>query len=1823
MSYQTASDRVEALRNIRGGRLTKWKGVVVGCAPTMGAVALAISTLGFAGAANAANECGVAGATVICDAADAGHPNYPTGITYSNVAGAMTLTLNDAAIVVGNPGVSVSGSVANTGAITVNGTSFGTITTTGTSARGISAQTAGLGAALAQMDGGTVTTGGASAYGLYSNITNTSSSATATALLTSGDVITQGGSGSGLYARNLGLGDVRAQMDGGTVTTGGVSARGLYSVISNAASTATASALLTAGDVVTVGDSGIGIYALTSGLGDTLAQMDGGTITTAGVTANGIYSVISNAASTATATVLMKEGLIRVTGSESRGIAASGSGAAVARMDGGQIIGAADTVRAIKASSDDTSGTVAVTALLTAGDVQLSGANLVGIYGETLGNGDALAQIDGGKVTLNTTSGYGYGLLAANGVASNTGDVKVLMTGGEVETSGGTAALLANQVGLGDALAQMDGGTVKTAGSSAIGLSSKITNASSTAASTSTMTSGTVTTSGHGVHSLTSGTGLATATVAGDAVVNAGGVGADGIRTTISQAAATYAVAVDGTASVTGGFGTGAGIHTVSVAGSTGTVTVGVNAVVDGSRGAAGIVDDAGNTTMAINGKLLGGISAGAGDDVANLNAGSTITGSVAMGDGSDVVRIASGADVSGLTLLDGGDDLTAADGFIDVLSVDGLSGAVDGSIIRNWEEINVANSNVQVANLVAGAVSVTDSTVVATNLTADKVSLTNSTTTIGGTSVVATVNTCGGSTTLTGSTATTDVKGCASADTIVISGDAVIANAIEGAGGDDTIVVATTGTVGSVVSGAGDDSLTWSAGTVGSIAMGDGSDVVSIASGADVSGLTLLDGGDDLAAADGFIDVLSVDGLTGPVDGSIITNWEEINVANSDVQVTDLVANDINVSDSTVVATNLTAAIVTVTGAGADTTIDGASSVTAMNTCGATTLGGTSTIGSVTGCVDPETITVTDAATVTGVLDSAGGDDTIVVATTGTVGSVVSGAGDDSLTWSAGTVGSIAMGDGSDVVSIASGADISGLTLLDGGDDLTAGDGFIDVLSVDGLSGAVDGSIITNWEEINVANSDVQVTDLVAGAVSVTDSTVVATNLTADEVTLANSTTTLDGTSVVATVNTCGGVTTLTGSTAATDVLGCASDDTIVIDGDAVVANAIEGAGGSDSVSVLGNASAAIINVAGDGSDASAATDNNNSVLVNTTGTVGTVIGGDQADAITLTAGTVGTVVAGGGADTIIANGADVTTSIDAGDGDDTVTWSAGTVAAIATGLGSDELTVSASEYDGSQVLDGGDDLTTADGMVDTLTFKNLTVAATGANVTNWENVVIDGGTVSFSDNALTTGSDAGTGLSIVNGGALDAGDAFALTGNLTVNAGSTFDGTGAGAGVYSISGNLANNGLVTTKDGVVGDTITVAGNYSGTGVLSVDINTATDTIDTLVIAGDVTGGPTTVVVNNLSPLGASGNALTVIAVGGTSAAGDFVLDGGSLTAGAFDYNLAHQGSNFVLASAVNSTGAVYQAVPMVMNGFFNNLPTLEQRVGQRQWAGTNVARGELQPSTGGWLRQRGDGLKASTTTGIATKSNSWGLQAGIDYDVEAGGDGLWVLGVTGQYGKLGSTITNPLGFGKIDAEGFGIDATATWYGTKGTYVDLQGQVNWISSDMSSSAAGSLAEGELSKAYALSAEVGHRFELDQNTTLVPQAQLTLGKLHGASFTDSAGNAVDLGNNNSTVGRLGLAYEYENNDRTDGNRAKAYVIGNILHDFSTDSTVRVAGADLSTSASGATWGEIGLGGSVTVDANKTTVYGEASYRGAFNGGSNSGLGLTAGLRVQW
>uniref|UniRef100_UPI0026019600 autotransporter outer membrane beta-barrel domain-containing protein n=1 Tax=uncultured Erythrobacter sp. TaxID=263913 RepID=UPI0026019600 len=547
----------------------------------------------------------------------------------------------------------------------------------------------------------------------------------------------------------------------------------------------------------------------------------------------------------------------------------------------------------------------------------------------------------------------------------------------------------------------------------------------------------------------------------------------------------------------------------------------------------------------------------------------------------------------------------------------------------------------------------------------------------------------------------------------------------------------------------------------------------------------------------------------------------------------------------------------------------------------------------------------------------------------------------------------------------------------------------------------------------------------------------------------------------------------------------------------------------------------------------------------------------------------------------------------------------------------------ITAAAYDGSQALDGGDDLSGGDGFVDTLTLGGLSVETNGTDITNWETIVVDGGSFSVTDGEVSVGSAPSTGFVVTNGAIFEGGDALAILGNLSIDSSSSFIGTGAGSGVYSVTGNVINDGVITTQDGVVGDTFTVSGNYSGGGSLIVDIDTSNDTADTLLVTGDATG-TTIVSVNNLTPSNGTGNDLTIVTVEGASDPDAFVLAGGNFTVGAFDYGLEFLDGSFVLeaGSVANATGATYEAASNAL-GWINHLPTLEQRVGQRQWAGKELARDQIEPSDGIWIRAHGDQLDITASTGTAIDRSSWGLQAGIDLEVDENDDGTMVLGLTAQYATQDASARNSLGFGNIDSEAYGVGLTATWYGDSGTYFDIQGQANWISSDFFSSLAGELAQDETTRAYAASLEVGRRFETSQNGTLVPQAQLVWGNLDGASFVDNANNTVDLGNQSSLEGRIGIAYEFENNDEASGDREKYYVIGNVLHRFSDDNSAEVLGVSLDSSLP-STWAEVGVGGSLTVDENKT-FYGEASYRTSLDGGfgDNRGLSFTTGFRLQW
>ena len=136
-----------------------------------------------------------------------------------------------------------------------------------------------------------------------------------------------------------------------------------------------------------------------------------------------------------------------------------------------------------------------------------------------------------------------------------------------------------------------------------------------------------------------------------------------------------------------------------------------------------------------------------------------------------------------------------------------------------------------------------------------------------------------------------------------------------------------------------------------------------------------------------------------------------------------------------------------------------------------------------------------------------------------------------------------------------------------------------------------------------------------------------------------------------------------------------------------------------------------------------------------------------------------------------------------------------------------------------------------------------------------------------------------------------------------------STFDGTGAGAGVYVINGNVANDGTITTLDGVVGDVVTVNGNYiAGTDsklLFDVELGGDNSPKDSIKINGDASGA-STVVINNVGGTGdATVRGIDLITVSGTNELTP-TLTPGVIQAGAYEYILVKGDNGWNLVSYI-----------------------------------------------------------------------------------------------------------------------------------------------------------------------------------------------------------------------------------------------------------------------------------------------------------------------------
>ncbi|MET3646012.1 outer membrane autotransporter protein [Phyllobacterium ifriqiyense] len=631
--------------------------------------------------------------------------------------------------------------------------------------------------------------------------------------------------------------------------------------------------------------------------------------------------------------------------------------------------------------------------------------------------------------------------------------------------------------------------------------------------------------------------------------------------------------------------------------------------------------------------------------------------------------------------------------------------------------------------------------------------------------------------------------------------------------------------------------------------------------------------------------------------------------------------------------------------------------------------------------------------------------------------------------------------------------------------------------------------------------------------------------------------------------------------------------------------------------------------------------------------------------------------------------------------EGNDTFNWAGGNLVGGFYGQdGSDTAMVSASAYNGSQVLDGGDDTSVADGMIDRLTLKGVTATTNGGKIVNWEIVTLDQANLSIDDGAWHVGEpDEGTtGVNLTNGSTLDGMASLDFNGNMTIDRTSTFVGTGDGRGVYSFSGDVTNAGTITTVDNAVGDVVTINGNYVGDGgqmLFDVVLGNDSSKTDMVVINGD-TSGTTNVGVNNVGGTGAQTNeGIRIIGVNGASNGsftliGDYLVDGKPATvAGAYAYQLYQGGTStptdgdWYLRSQLNPTDPVdpgepteplyqagvptYEAYPQALLGL-NGVPTLQQRVGNRFWAGNGnkvIAQGADPIGTpyaapeeagvaieGNGVWGRIEGAHNSIEPRFSTSNtdydqNIFKLQAGIDGLLSETENGKIIGGITVHYAHGKTETSSIYGDGDISTNGYGFGGTLTWYGENGFYLDGQGQVTWYTSDLNSLLASTnLTDGNDGFGYTLSLEGGKQIAIDPAWSLTPQAQLVYSTVDFDAFTDVFGSRVSLDRGESLQGRLGLTLDHQDSWQNDNgmlNRTHVYGIANLYYEFLEGTKIDVDGTSFA-SRNDRIWGGLGVGGTYNWNDDKYSIYGEGLVNTSLNNfGDSYSVKGTVGFRVKW
>jgi fibronectin-binding autotransporter adhesin len=260
------------------------------------------------------------------------------------------------------------------------------------------------------------------------------------------------------------------------------------------------------------------------------------------------------------------------------------------------------------------------------------------------------------------------------------------------------------------------------------------------------------------------------------------------------------------------------------------------------------------------------------------------------------------------------------------------------------------------------------------------------------------------------------------------------------------------------------------------------------------------------------------------------------------------------------------------------------------------------------------------------------------------------------------------------------------------------------------------------------------------------------------------------------------------------------------------------------------------------------------------------------------------------------------------------------------------------------------------------------------------------------------------------------------------------------------------------------------------------------------------------------------------------------------------------------------------------------------------------------------------------STTSGTRYDLSSWKAEAGIDTTLSEGESGKLVGGALLQYGRYQSNANSIYGQGRLKTDGYGIGAALTWYGENGFYVD--GQARWTRYDTdlrSTTLTRLLEDGNHASGYAVGVEVGQRLRLDDQWSVIPQAQLSYGKASFDSFDDAFGAHVSQSKGNTATGRAGVMVDYRSARQGTGGAVAThvYATANLYRQFGDAARVDVAGTDFTT-RNERLWGGFGLGTALDWANGTYSVYGEVQAKtGLKHFGDSHEASATVGFRMQW